>query len=384
MNKKLRQILQYGTLKKATSSESGDTPGYVYEDLIQLTFNDIIIATQLANYLAETLDSTSYKTRTAKTISHLIRHASLQFRKSLRLRDDILRKIANCSDPLVAKIIGDSRVVLFDEDLVAKDDSGQEEMPKPTLSGMGASSGSKGFGNAPVSKENLGHKVLDIIDKVTTIPDERAQVLKMCLENSPTGSYEPVQAPMIKSVMKTSTSSSTMMNSSSFVLKGKKHKPGKAGGGWGSSGEEEDQDDQLEQQSLSEVSLTSPMKDLMIDSACEAIEDLNLPEIQAVKEYSSQSRMPTLKEIEDVFQNCQNIENSTVFEHFKVTLENNEEVFKTLRILLLIERFLRSNLGLDNYDNLIPVLKHLESDKNTSVANKAKKINLIIKRKNIS
>jgi len=371
-------------LKKATSSESGDTPGYVYEDLIQLTFNDIIIATQLANYLAETLDSTSYKTRTAKTISHLIRHASLHFRKSLRLRDDILRKIANCSDPLVAKIIGDSRVVLFDEDLVAKDDSGQEEMPKPTLSGMGASSGSKGFGNAPVSKENLGHKVLDIIDKVTTIPDERAQVLKMCLENSPTGSYEPVQAPMIKSVMKTSTSSSTMMNSSSFVLKGKKHKPGKAGGGWGSSGEEEDQDDQLEQQSLSEVSLTSPMKDLMIDSACEAIEDLNLPEIQAVKEYSSQSRMPTLKEIEDVFQNCQNIENSTVFEHFKVTLENNEEVFKTLRILLLIERFLRSNLGLDNYDNLIPVLKHLESDKNTSVANKAKKINLIIKRKNIS
>ena len=369
-------------MKKATSSESGDTPGYVYEELIQLTFNDIIIATQLANYLAETLDSTSYKTRTAKTIQHLIRHASLQFRKSLRLRDDILRKIANCSDPLVASIIGDSRIVLFDENLVAKDDSGQEEVPKPTLSGMGASSGSKGFGNAPVSKENLGHKVLDIIDKVTTIPDERAQVLKMCLEPSPTGSYEPVQAPMIKSVMKTSTSGSSVMNSSSFVLKGKKHKPGKIGGGWGSSGEEDDDQDQLEQ-SLSEVSLTSPMKDMMIDSACEAIEDLG-PEIQAVKEYSSQSRMPTLKEIENVFQSCQNIENSTIFEHFKVTLETSEDVFKTLRILLLIERFLRTNLSLDNYENLIPILKHLESDKNTSVANKTKKINLIIKRKNIS
>ena len=172
------------------------------------------------------------------------------------------------------------------------------------------------------------------------------------------------------------------MNSSSFVLKGKKHKPGKIGGGWGSSGEEDDDQDQLEQ-SLSEVSLTSPMKDMMIDSACEAIEDLG-PEIQAVKEYSSQSRMPTLKEIENVFQSCQNIENSTIFEHFKVTLETSEDVFKTLRILLLIERFLRTNLSLDNYENLIPILKHLESDKNTSVANKTKKINLIIKRKNIS
>ena len=285
------------------------------------------------------------------------------------------------SDPLVAKIITDSRVVLFDEDLVAKDDSAvPEEPPKPKLSGMGASSGSKGFGNTPVSKENLGHKVLDIIDKVTNIPDERAEVLKMCLENSPTGAYEPVQ-PMTKSVMKTSSSSSTM--NTSFVLKGKKHKPGKAGGGWGSSEEEEED---LGQQSLSEVSLTSPMKDsIMIDSACEAIEDFDLPEIQAIKDYSSAPNMPTLKEIEECFQTCQSVENSTVFEHFKVSLESNEEVFKTIRVLLLIERFLRTNVGIEKYEDLKEVLKQLESDKNSSVvAIKAKKVNLIIKRRAIS
>ena len=229
--------------------------------MIQLTYSDIIIATQLANYLAETLDSSSYKTRTAKTISHLVRNGSKTFRKSLRNRDEILRKIANCSDPLVAKILKDTRTVLFDEELVNKDDSDQPETcPKPTLSGMGASSGGKGFGNAPVNKENLGHKVLDIIDKVTNIPDERAEVLKMCLENSPTGSYEPVPAPALtKSVMlKTST---TSLTSSTNVIRGKKHKPGKAGGGWESS------DDEDIGQSLSEVSLTSPVKDLMLDSA---------------------------------------------------------------------------------------------------------------------
>ena len=251
-------FLQYGTLKKATSSESGDTPGYVYDELIQLTYSDIIIATQLATYLAETLDSSSYKTRTAKTISHLVRNGSKSFRKSLRNRDDILRKVANCSDPLVAKILKDTRTVLFDDELVNKDDSDQPETcPKPSLSGMGASSGAKGFGNTPVNKENLGHKVLDIIDKVTNIPDERAEVLKMCLENSPTGSYEPVPAPaLMKSVMlKTSTTSL-----SSSVIRGKKHKPGKAGGGWESSDE-----DEIGQ--LSEVSLTSPVKDLMLDSA---------------------------------------------------------------------------------------------------------------------
>ena len=142
----------------------------------------------------------------------------------------------------------------------------------------------------------------------------------------------------------------------------------------------------LGEKSLSEVSLTSPMKDsIMIDSACEAIEDFDLPEIQAIKDYSSTPNFPTLKEIEECFQTCQSIENSTVFEHFKVSLESNEEVFKTIRVLLLIERFLRTNVGIEKYEDLKEVLKQLESDKNSSVvATKAKKINLIIKRKSIS
>ena len=53
-----------------------------------------------------------------------------------------LRKAANSSDPLVAKIIADSRKILFDEELISKDDlSSDEILPQPTLSGMGGSSG---------------------------------------------------------------------------------------------------------------------------------------------------------------------------------------------------------------------------------------------------
>ena len=133
----------YPTLKKATNSELGDTPGYVYEELVQLTYSDLTMATQLAIYLADCLDTNGVKIRSAKTLHYLIRMGSRQFRKTLRTeKDDVLRKTANSSDPLVAKIIADSRNNLFDEELISKDDLASDEiLPQPTLSGMGGSSG---------------------------------------------------------------------------------------------------------------------------------------------------------------------------------------------------------------------------------------------------
>ena len=62
-------------------------------------------------------------------------------------------------------------------------------------------SGGKGFGNAPISKENLGHKVLDIIDKAVNIPDQRDEVMKMCLANSEVGDYQPVNVEGIRQVL---------------------------------------------------------------------------------------------------------------------------------------------------------------------------------------
>ena len=75
----------------------------------------------------------------------------------------------------------------------------------------------------------------------------------------------------------------------------------------------------------------------------------------------------------------------TIFDHLALTLQNAQnpsEAMKTLRILLLIERYLRSNqTNAKAYKNLSDILKTLESDKNASIAIKAKKVNLIIKAK---
>ncbi len=274
--------------------------------MIQISYSDKILATQLAIYLADSLESNSSKIRTAKTLHHLVRKGSRQFRKTLRSeKDDILRKVANSQDPKVAKILTETRQNLFDDEIIAQDDlETEEEVPKPVLSGMGgsASQSGHGFGNTPISKENIGHKVLDYIDKTINVPDQRAEVLKMCLAPSNVGDYQPVQAPVM-----TSSSLATMRSShismSQSVFSGKKHVPGKAGGGWNSSEESENDEDNHLEKDLEQVSLEGSVaiKDVMIDSACEATEDDDLEEILELKSYLNDPNFPKLDEITDIF-----------------------------------------------------------------------------------
>ena len=95
----------------------------------------------MALYLADSLDSNSFKIKPAKSIHHLVRKGSRQFRKTLRTqKDDVLRKFANSSDPLVAKLCQEIRNNLFDETLMTQDESDTiEQKPNSRLSGMGSS-----------------------------------------------------------------------------------------------------------------------------------------------------------------------------------------------------------------------------------------------------
>lgn len=374
-------------MKKATSTDPGDTPGYVYDELVQLSYSDVILATQLAIYLADCLDSCASKIRTAKTIHHLVRKGSRQFRKTLRSdKDDILRKAGNFSDPVVAKIMQETRSILFDEELVNQDDSMTEEKrpEMANLSGMGATSGASGFGNTPINKENFGHKVLDLIDKTVHIPDEREQVLKSCLAQSAVGDYVPVQAPTMKSSMMMSMKSSKMMTSSTFI--GKKHTPGKAGGGWESS----DDEDEILSQGLSEVSLESPVikpakeSDVMIESACEAFEEDEIsPEIQELRHFCSQnSDLPGLLEIQDCFNKLLNVDPLVVLEHLKINLEDEKSSEKAVRSMLILECYLRTNLVKpSDYESIfsdILTTFSKSSEASETAVNKATKLKLII------
>ncbi len=222
-----------------------------------------IMASQLAVYLADCLQAKSCSAlKSIKVIHHLTRKGSRHFRKTLRIeRDENLKLAASSSHPTVAKVSQETRILLFDEELVAKDESNEPEaIPEPVLSGMGG--GGTGFGNTPISKENLGHKVLDLWDKAVNIPDEKAEVLKSCLANPDVGEYKPVvvspESVMSTSrIMSKSATPSTMATSTT-----RKHVPGKAGGGWESS-DEELQGENIVLEGLSEVSL----KDDLVDSA---------------------------------------------------------------------------------------------------------------------
>jgi len=384
------QLYQYySTLVKVTSSESSDIPGFVIEELIQISYENEVLATQLALYLADSLNSNSFKIKPAKSIHHLVRKGSRQFRKTLRTqKDDVLRKFANSSDPLVAKLCQEIRNNLFDEAIMTQDETDTiEEKPNSILSGMGSSlsADAGGFGNSPISKENLGHKVLDLIDKTMTVPDKRTEVLNMCLATSPTGEYQPVSVPMMNvSTLKMSQISLT----SSTLVTGKKHTPGKAGGGWDSSDDEENRGN-LSSESHNLGCLDQSMvssdrsKDIMVESACEALEDI--PEVQVINDYCNKLDFPMLEEVNQCFSRCQNTDPLVVLEHLKVKFEDVSNRIKSIRALLLLECYLRTTLiSSKSYadSNLEEILTEgIKNCDHPDVVTKIRKVLLIMSKK---
>ena len=96
--------------------------------------------------------------------------------------------------------------------------------------------------------ENYGDKVADFIEKAITIPDERKEVMEMCLASPSTGDFKPVSLPGIQLSSQSPHSNSNSMHVSNFGgftsssgsgRSGQKHIPGRAGGGW----EDDTQDD---------------------------------------------------------------------------------------------------------------------------------------------
>ena len=97
--------------------------------------------------------------------------------------------------------------------------------------------------------ENYGDKMADFIEKAITIPDERKEVMEMCLASPSTGDFKPISLPGLQSNSDSYHSNSSSMHISSFGelphssksgRVGQKHIPGKAGGGW----DDDIQDDQ--------------------------------------------------------------------------------------------------------------------------------------------
>ena len=89
--------------------------------------------------------------------------------------------------------------------------------------------------------ENYGEKVVELIGQAITIPDERKEVMEMCLASPPTGDFKPISLPSINPKRdtnpfylssKSACSPVAFHNSPGLTKGGHKHKPGKVGGGW--------------------------------------------------------------------------------------------------------------------------------------------------------
>ena len=80
--------------------------------------------------------------------------------------------------------------------------------------------------------------MMDILERALSPHDQRAEVMKMCL-NSSTGEYEPVR---VDSEPVNARPISVKSSSKSSSVKVKARVPGKAGGGWESTSSESDEE----------------------------------------------------------------------------------------------------------------------------------------------
>ena len=103
----------------------------------------------------------------------------------------------------------------------------------------------------------------DLIEKAITIPDERKEVMEMCLASPSTGDFQPINLSGIqaaKDSYRSPTNSMNISTSGAFNLSplqasciGQKHRPGKAGGGWEDDSEDiyQKEYDQMEPRNVS-------------------------------------------------------------------------------------------------------------------------------------
>jgi len=204
----------YPVLKKATSSSEDPTPGYVYQVLIEFSFESSDNCQHLVEYLNKRLQRPSPHgvLKTLKTINHLVGKGSRHFRNRLRQNDEFVKNAPNFANHSSAytgteilenirKLSKDILLELFRDDRIAEDSSSSPEqlhqLPAVSPSGMGSygtSSGGKyeGFGNSPINRSSVTDKVRDLLESVMSLPDPKKQIMQLCLED-PIGDYVPLQ-----------------------------------------------------------------------------------------------------------------------------------------------------------------------------------------------
>lgn len=367
----------YPVLKKATSSSEDPTPGYVYQVLIEFSFESSDNCQHLVEYLNKRLQRPSPHgvLKTLKTVNHLVGKGSRHFRNRLRQNDEFVKNAPNFANHSSAytgteilenirKLSKDILLELFRDDRIAEDSSSSPEqlhqLPAVSPSGMGSygtSSGGKyeGFGNSPINRSSVTDKVRDLLESVMSLPDPKKQIMQLCLED-PIGDYVPLQL----------ISDPVQSDPKKVVTTPKPHVPGRAGGGWESSSEDDNEDAALEE-------FTKKIDD---DKAGDSEESRVIKEF-CCQELGNLEILPRLRNIVNLLKYGD--VQTGVFTLINILQHENDHE-KLLKALLILEHLLHHGVCSPNklQSLFVKVSERLEKSKCDEVAYKAQKISLIL------
>lgn len=383
-------------LTRATADSDEQTPGYMFAQIEEITFQPSPHSELLGEYLVRKLDkpSSCVKLKVLKILSHLVRNGHLSFRKYLRNHDTSIKEATSYSGPphpllgtspyeAVRKNAQELLEVLFDADLINEDEekhltSTSDPAKKKQLTGLGSSVLStgkyEGFGyTAKEKEETVKDKAMDILIKLIHPTDDSNEIIKQALTSS-SGEYTPVKIDSLSC----SQSQETPHNTDVQKFKIKSHVPGRAGGGW-----ESDEDEK----SLPNPQLQSVNSDSNLSSdSLERIESQDSNEItvekQLVTEYCNElGSSYSLRKLNELCKRCCALNCVDVIRAARDILEtslsaehkyNEKQIFSAL---LIVEWFLRTDIVPITY------FTQLISPKLSDILNTEPKTELLIKTK---
>ncbi|GFR71863.1 AP-4 complex accessory subunit tepsin-like [Elysia marginata] len=260
---------------KATSDDESVTPGYLYKEINDISYESVGYSESLVEFLTDRLKNNSchVKYKVLKLIKHLVENGSREFKLGIRRHSPVIQECIKFGGPphpmhgntpylMVRKIATEVCEDLYSmapEGVKSPlDMSASEKPPELKYGGLGPARtrGSiQGFGNTPTNQsKSLGETILGGLEKLGAKMTETASTRQAALlanldMSGSTRNYQPPSLP--PSLYPGSSQSDSAMalkesaNGELLVTQKKparKPTPGKAGGGWGDDDDEDDDD----------------------------------------------------------------------------------------------------------------------------------------------
>ncbi|GFN98349.1 Ap-4 complex accessory subunit tepsin-like [Plakobranchus ocellatus] len=283
---KISFVSKINLLLKATSDDKTVTPGGLYKEINDITYEHVDYNSSLAEFLVDRLrhKSCHVKIKVLKLIKHLLENGSGEFTQSIRIYSTIIQectKFGGPPDPMLGNapyLVIRKIATAVCESLYSETPRDSTKPPEVKYGGLGpvgpvqTGGNIQGFGNAvPNQSKGLGETILGGIEKLSAkmseTPSDRQAALLASLDMSgSTRNYQPPTFPLPvelwknPGILQDSFPSPVTESKKDVVVISKAKRrvkgptPGKAGGGWGDDDDddEEEEKDQVESEDENE------------------------------------------------------------------------------------------------------------------------------------